>query len=164
MMSKITSVFSKDSDGESGGDLKTIISSYKKSQEAKKKLSQLQEKEQRIAEKKTELHEVLNSTSVEISKLLDNKILLSGYDFYDFVKDNFDKIKSSDFESFEKLFYTHLSKQESKTADTTLTDELGEITSDGHIMICADPDNCPIHSLNRNAMLRFKMKALSNNT
>jgi hypothetical protein len=75
-----------------------------------------------------------------------------------FIKDNFEKIITNDFNSFEKLFYNFISKKESKDYDTLLTEEFGEITSDGHIMICPDPDNCSIHAVNKKSLIRFKIK------
>jgi hypothetical protein len=156
VVNKITSVFSKD--GEKTSDLKRVLDVYKKHQEAKKKLLFLDEKEKRLSEQREELLEVVNHTDEELVKILDSKVLLSGNDFYTFVKDNFEKIVSNDLQSFEKLFYNFICKKESKNYDESLTEEYGEITSDGHIQICPDPDNCDIHSFNKKSMLKFKIK------
>lgn len=158
MMNKISSVFSKDS--EDSSDLKKVINVYRKSQEARKKLSFLDEKEKRIYEQKEELLDVVAHTDEELVKLLDSKVLLSGNDFYNFMRDNFDKLSGNDFSFFEKLFYNFISKNPPRSHDDSLTDESGEITPDGHIMICPDPDNCEIHRLNKKSLLKFKIKLI----
>jgi hypothetical protein len=155
-MNKLSSVFSKDS--EKSSELKKVIDVYKNTQEAKKKLSFLYEKEKRICNQKEELLNIISSNNEELVKLLDNKILLSGNDFYNFMKNNFDKLSSHDFSFFEKLFYNFLSKMPQRSNDDSLTDEVGEITSDGHILICPDPENCEIHRLNKKSLSKFKIK------
>lgn len=157
MMGKISSVFSKDSSEETS-DLKKVLDVYKKHQDARKKLSFLDEKERRLSEQREELLELVSTTDEELVKILDSRVLLSGNDFYSFIRDNFDKIASGDLSSFEKLFYNFICKKESKVSDESLTEESGEVTGDGHILICPDPANCEVHSPNRKSMLKFKIK------